>query len=210
MLVKYPKTMHLPFSPGLQNDDRLIQDLDFLEASGDIIITEKRDGENTTMHHDRVHARSLDSRHHLSRDWVKSLHGQIKRDIPIDMRICGENIYALHSIEYTGLETYFEVFNIWKETTCLSWNDTLEWCELLGLKTVPVLYRGPWDTDIVKGILDGEDMNRVEGYVVRVAKSFELANFDTRIAKYVRKNHVQTDELWMLKPVVPNKLKDTI
>jgi hypothetical protein len=159
------------------------------------------------MHHNRIHARSLDSRHHESRNWVKALHGRIKCDIPKDMRICGENLYAVHSIKYTDLDTYFQVFNIWRDTTCLSWNDTVEWCELFDLKTVPVLYRGPWDTEIVKNILNGSDMNRVEGYVVRVAKSFELGNFDTRIAKYVRKGHVQTDEHWMESAVVPNELK---
>lgn len=38
---------------------------------GPVVITEKMDGENTTLYRDGLHARSLDSRHHPSRNWVK-------------------------------------------------------------------------------------------------------------------------------------------
>jgi hypothetical protein len=209
ILRKYPKTMHFPWSPGLQNDDRVITDLTTLETCNDVIITEKRDGENTSMYNNRIHARSLDSRDHPSRSWVKQMHASIKHEIPEGMRICGENLYALHSIAYDNLDTYFEVFNIWMGDTCLSWDETVEWCNLLGLQTVPVIYRGKYDESFIKTIHKSRDENRFEGYVVRVSRSFELSEFPTCIAKYVRKNHVQTDELWMLNPVVPNKLKET-
>jgi hypothetical protein len=46
-----------------------------------------------------------------------------------------------------------------------------------------------------------------EGFVVRNADSFMLSDFENSIAKFVRRNHVQTDEHWMLKEVTPNKLK---
>lgn len=46
-----------------------------------------------------------------------------------------------------------------------------------------------------------------EGYVCRVAKPFHFNDFSTHVAKYVRKNHVQTTEFWMTLPVIPNKLK---
>jgi hypothetical protein len=34
-----------------------------------------------------------------------------------------------------------------REETCLSWDDTPEFCELLGLTPVPVLYGGVFDYD---------------------------------------------------------------
>lgn len=42
--VKYPKTMHLPWSPGLQNDDRVIANLDAFRGH-EVVVTEKLDGE---------------------------------------------------------------------------------------------------------------------------------------------------------------------
>ena len=56
-MIKYPRTPHLPTSPGLTNDDRIIKDLSLLERS-QVVITEKMDGENTTISRDYIHARS--------------------------------------------------------------------------------------------------------------------------------------------------------
>jgi len=43
--VKYPKTLHLPWSEGLQNDDRMLQSFDGLEGE-EVVVTVKLDGEN--------------------------------------------------------------------------------------------------------------------------------------------------------------------
>lgn len=73
------------------------------------------DGENTTMMKNYIYARSLDSNNHQSRNWVKGLWGEISYKIPENWRICGENMYAKHSIEYNNLESYFLVYSIWDE-----------------------------------------------------------------------------------------------
>jgi len=205
--VKYPRTYHLPDSPGLQNDDRRADDLSVLQQAHRLIITEKMDGENTTLYHDHLHARSLDSRHHPSRDWIKAFHGQIKHDIPDWMRICGENLYAKHSIAYDDLESYFYGFSIWTDQGCISWNETEFWFRVLGITPVPVLWSGTWNhipwqhlTDLVQ---DG-----MEGYVIRNADGFDLNEFQKNVVKYVRKDHIQTDQHWMQAAVVPNKLKE--
>lgn len=206
MLCKYPKTMHLPWSPGLQNDDRLIEDLSLLQSLDDIVITEKLDGENATLYHNHYHARSLDSRHHPSRDWIKSFHGSIKWNIPDDVRICGENLYAEHSIRYENLESYFLGFSAWNTNTnmCWSWDDTLYLFSVLGINPVREIYRGPWD----QSWFDSYELPEgSEGYVVRNAGQFHFDDFATNVAKFVRKGHVQTDEHWMHKPVVPNGVK---
>lgn len=202
---KYPRTKHLPFSEGVSSDDKILYDLSPFEGQ-EIIASEKRDGENTSMTPEYYYARSLDSNNHPSRNWVKGLWGNIRYNIPHNWRICGENLYAKHSIGYDDLDTYFEVFNIWTDSNvCLSWDDTVEWCELLGLKTVPVLYRGIFDIDVLKNIkLDTE---KQEGFVIRLAGSFKYSDFGTSVAKWVRKGHVQTDEHWTMKEIIKNNLK---
>lgn len=207
-LYKYPKTYHLPWSPGLQNDDRKMKQVLF--EGKDVVVTEKLDGENTTMYTDHIHARSMDSVNHPSRNWVKAFWGSIKHDIPSEFRICGENMYALHSIPYDNLDSFFYGFSIWSGNTCLDWDTTLEWFKLLGIVHVPVLYRGPYHQHIIDEIQQNLDLEKQEGYVVRLTDSFWMKSFQQNVGKYVRAKHVQTDELWMLKPVVPNKLKEQI
>ena len=158
------------------------------------------------MGKDYIHARSLDSVDHVSRHWVKGLWAKIQYNIPEDWRICGENVYAVHSIEMDNLDSYFYVFNIWDNNNqCLSWDDTVEWCKLLELEPVTVLYRGVYDEELIKNIK--LDYKTQEGYVVRLVESFHYKDFSKCVAKAIRAGHVQTDEHWMLKPVVPNKLK---
>lgn len=67
--VKYSRTHHLPWSPGLTDDDRVMPSLDAFIGQR-VIVTEKMDGENTSMYRDNIHARSLDGRNHSSRNSV--------------------------------------------------------------------------------------------------------------------------------------------
>lgn len=196
--VKYARTHHLPWSEGLHSDDRLIETMDAFHGRR-VIVTEKKDGENTTMYSDGLHARSVDGRHHPSRDWVKNLWSRISQDIPPDWRVCGENLYAQHSIAYENLPTYFMGFSIWDEqNNCLAWDDALEWFELLGIEPVPVLYDGIYDEAAIRALYDSKrDWASVEGYVVRLADSFSYGQFKHAVAKFVRKGHVQTTKHWM-------------
>lgn len=207
--VKYPRTYHLPWSENIHNDDRMIETLSGFEGQ-EVIVTEKMDGENTTMYSDHLHARSVDSRNHPSRNWVKNFWSGFAHDIPEHWRICGENLYAEHSISYEALESYFLGFSIWNERNeCLSWDDTLTWFELFGITPVEVLYRGPWDEQLIKNLWDGDRWNQSEGYLVRVADSFSYNQFRYKVAKFVRKDHVQTIKHWMHgQAVVPNRMKD--
>jgi hypothetical protein len=128
MYVKYPRTPHLPWSPGKTNDDKLIESLVGFEGKN-VTVTVKCDGENTTLYQNYLHARSLDYSSHPSRTWLKSFHANFAHNVPEGWRICGENLYAKHSIKYSNLESYFLVFSIWNEqNVCLSWDDTIEWC----------------------------------------------------------------------------------
>jgi hypothetical protein len=205
--VKYPRTWHLPWSPGVTKDDRVQTDLSAFEGQ-EIVVTEKLDGENTTLYRDYMHARSLDYEPHPSRSWVRATHSQIAHDIPEGFRICGENLFAKHSIHYEKLASYFQVFSIWNDkNVCLSWDETLEYTALLGLVTVPVLYRGPWDEKTLRQLAPvSPHGDPCEGYVVRVAEAFRYREFRAKALKYVRAGHVQTHGHWMRQTVQRNGL----
>jgi hypothetical protein len=127
--------------------------------------------------------------------------------IPTNWRICGENLYARHSLEYTNLESYFLGFSIWDETNkTLSWDETLEWFTLLGITPVPTLYRGRFSEPVLKTLAQKLDLNHTEGFVVRLTDGFSYRQFPHNIAKWVRSDHVQTTQHWKSQALVPNQL----
>jgi hypothetical protein len=213
--VKYPRTFHLPFSQGRTDDDRALKDCSVFENKS-VVITIKMDGENTTGYQDGyIHARSLDGRSHPSRNWVKNFLSPRLVDLPRGWRISGENLYAKHSIAYKGLGSYFHGFSIWDEKNeCLSWAETLEWFELLDIKPVPTLYRGPWKELVAKaygslvesGLYPDFFPNTMEGFVVRLSDKFHYSQFSKSVAKFVRSNHIQTNKHWQKESIVKNEL----
>lgn len=205
MRVKYPRTPHLPWSPGATSDDLRQGDVNNFDGKF-VVVTEKMDGENTSLYSDYMHARSVDSRFHPSRTWVKALQAEIGYKIPHGWRICGENLYARHSIAYEDLASYFMAFSVWNEgNECLSWDESKSLFKQLGLTTPKELYMGLWCEKTIRNI--ALDTDRQEGYVVRVADRFHFSEFAQCVAKWVRKNHVITEQHWMHAEVIPNALK---
>lgn len=206
--VKYPRTFHLSWSPGMTNDDRMMVSLASLEGQ-DVVVMVKVDGECTTFYNDHIHARSLEFTPHPSRDRVRALHGSIAHDIPVNWRLCGENLFAKHAIHYKHLPAYFLMFSMWNDQNiCLSWDETIVWADLLGLKTVPILYRGLWNEALVRDlycpIINGDEC---EGYVVRVTREFHYREFRHVVGKFVRAGHVPVHGgHWANRIVVPNEL----
>lgn len=164
------------------------------------------DGENTTMYRDNIHARSLDSRGGEDRTWVKNFWSTFSYKIPENYRICGENLWGKHSIYYQDLKSYFYGFSIWNENLCLSWEETEIFFEDLGICSVPVLYKGIWNENLIRNLSNNLDLEEKEGYVVRLADEFLYEKFDHYVAKFVRSNHVQTDDHWRKNVIVPNRL----
>lgn len=212
MKYKYPRTPHLPWSPGATSDDKRLSDCDHF-AGRVVVATIKMDGENTTMGTDYIHARSLDSKNHDSRNWIKKFHSEFRFNIMPGYRICGENLYAKHSIHYKHLPSYFMAFSVWNEQNhCLSWEDTLQWLPLFDARLIapPVIYIGTYDPVTIELAFKGyceRSTDEVEGYVVRVADAFHYDQFDVSVAKWVRRNHVQTNEHWMNSEIIPNELE---
>lgn len=217
--VKYPRTFHLPWSPNVTDDDRMLPNdrifyeyADALMASKkphQVVVTLKMDGENTTWYRDYMHARSLEYEPHPSRDRVKAMWAERCYDIPDGWRLCGENLYALHSVLYDDLPSYFMVFSLWNDKNeCMPWAETEEWAALLGLPTVPVIYRGSYSEEAVEAAF-APHRERHEGYVVRLANRFHYRDFQLSVGKWVRKGHLQTHGGWMRQQLTPNQLART-
>lgn len=200
--IKYPRTYHLPWSQQGRTDDKYLKDTSIFKGK-EIVVTTKMDGESTTFYNDYIHARSINSGSHPSRKYVKGIWGKINWEIPDKWRICGENLYARHTIEYNDLEDYFLVFSIWNEKNeCLDWEETKEYCDMLQLKTVSVIYEGLYNEEYLKNLkVEGE------GYVIRLKDSFKYKDFRKSVAKCVNDDFVLPHGHWFSKKIIPNKLK---
>lgn len=198
-LIKYPRTYHLPFSQTKGGDDKDFKHLDYL-SNKEIIVTLKMDGQNCSMTKNYIFQRSINSRNENARltgSLVKSFYNSMNYLIPEDWRICGEDMTYIHSIEYSESIAPYLVFNIWNENNeCLSFSETLDWCELLGFSHVPILYEGKFDLEKLENIFNNLNFEKQEGIVVRNKEKFEYQDFSKNVCKAVRPNHVQTDEFW--------------
>jgi len=207
-MKKYPRTLHFNFSPEIHSDDKVIS-LKYLGnfLQEDIVILEKIDGSNTCF----KGLEGVFGRSHMIPtkepwyDYIKGIYYSKLDFINPDYWYFGENTYAIHSIEYTNMVSYFYLFAIYdsKKDIWLSWDAVVEEAIRIGLSLVPVLFRGQFltiteindwmDTHIEKdSVLGGS----TEGFVARVCKSFSGDLFSQYVAKYVRLGHVQTDEHW--------------
>ncbi len=203
MFYKYPRTPHLPWSPGKSNDDRVLSDTNHFNNK-ELVASIKLDGENTSIYSTHIHARSTDSKDHGSRHWVKAFSHSIKHLIPDGWRICGENLYAKHSIYYEDLCSYFIGFSVWDEiNVCLDWHTTIEFFKELKITPVTVFSTGSLEE--INKIFNESFKDKQEGYVVRLADEFKYSDFEKSVAKYVRSNHVQTNKHWMYEEIIPNK-----
>lgn len=205
-LLKYPRTYHLPWS-NTHSDDKILKNTDHFIGKR-VVVTEKLDGENTSLYNEHYHARSIDGRNHPSRNWAKAFHAGISQDIPPNWRLCCENLFAKHSVGYNNLESYLYGLSVWDNSNvCLPWHETVEIFTYFNIPTPFEFNVGVWNEEYIRDIAKNLDSNKCEGYVVRLAGSFNYEDFKTSVAKYVRKNHVQTDEHWMTKPIERNILK---
>lgn len=204
---KYPRTYHLPFSPGTTSDDRIAKEISALFREP-VVITEKLDGENTCLNRFGVFARSHSAP--TRNPWAGYLQKRwqtLRHDLGT-LELFGESLYAVHSIEYTGLPEHYFLFAIRNGDRWLSWAEVETYSQLLGLPTVPVLFRGrvsemnlqsQIDTLVAEpSVLSDPEFGSTtrEGVVIRVARELSDAEFSTHVFKWVRKDHVQTTEHW--------------
>lgn len=216
--MKYPRTLHVPWSKGATNDDKIAKDISTL-LNKEIIITEKVDGSNTSLEAYGCFARThAGPPTHSSFDGLKALHANIKHLIPEEYQIFGEWCYALHSIAYDKLPSYFLAFGVRQvanlpDFVWSSWADVELLADEIGVPTVPVLWKG-----ICKKESELQEITEIlvkqpsllgnirEGVVIRVANDFLDQDFSKYVMKWVRKDHVQTTEHWKNQEIIKNKI----
>lgn len=210
---KYDRTYHYPFSPGTSSDDRINHRYwEHISKHAAIVHTEKLDGENNCLSRHGVFARSHAAP--TTSSWTRSIRErwELMKDDLGDIEIFGENLYAIHSIEYRKLEHHYYVFAIRIHDKWLSWEEVKFYATMFDFPTVPELQVvAPADENSLQqqvlqlasefsGLLSfdpatGKPCER-EGIVSRNADEFAVVDFKQNVFKYVRKNHVKTDEHW--------------
>ncbi len=210
---KYGRTFHYPFSPGTSSDDRINHNYwDDLSIIKTLVHTEKLDGENSCLNQYGVFARShaAPTRHPWA-NYLKERWELIKNDLG-DLEFFGENLYAIHSIKYLEIETHFYVFAIRYLDMWLSWEEVQFYAALLDFNIVPELAINPtgnpskFEAEFLN-IVSRESMFKsvdvhtsepcnMEGIVSRNIDAYPVTAFKQNVFKYVRKDHVKTDQHW--------------
>lgn len=208
MPPKYPSTKFWPVSETIHRDDTVHDDPEFF-VGREVVVTEKYDGGNTCLFMGEVYARSVQAPSHDG--WmamVRKHHAWKSVNKKFDV-FYGEDIYGIHSIEYDAVmenETfYLFAHRLTNDTKDLfsSWDDTIDAAKDLEVKMVPELFRGTFTSvdEITKFFKTQLVMPSVlgpnrEGCVMRIVDQFDADEFPKAVCKYVRENHVQTDEHW--------------
>jgi hypothetical protein len=213
MAIKYPRTFHWPESLTVHSDDSYHTDPSFF-LNKDVVITEKLDGGNTCLHHGEVYARSVSApsnagwmamvkKHHAWKTNVLEFY--FNGHAPEDTYFYGEDIYGEHSIIYDAVraEETYHLFNVRYKDQFLSWDDVKLYAELLGMKHVPNIFAGQFSTIAQITQFFNDELKKPsalgterEGFVMRIAGEFTANKFATYVCKFVRPNHVQTDQHW--------------
>lgn len=205
---KYPRTLHVPFSKSITPDDRRCEEGWFEHLKDKtLVLTEKLDGSQSYICKEGVYARS----HAVptTNPWDVNLfekggvYDQVKNLLSDEEGIYGENMYGIHSIEYDKLDTYFHMFAARDDKRWYSWDEVVELSNILRIRHVPTLeirrFKSISELEdtiyllMKKGSLYGKE---IEGIVIRNSESFPIEDFQYNVVKYVRANHVQTDQHW--------------
>lgn len=168
--------------------------------------------------------------HLKSEYWDRNVY----ENLPEHLQVFGENMYAKHSIHYgcphdgcgggcdaaPPVNDIFLVFGVFdtRYNLWLSWPETQQVADEIGFPTTPVIYGPVFDIPSFKGggqveqqFLDymtqqGEEAvdEGHEGIIVRSMYPFHYGQFPRKLGKFVRPNHVTTDEHWMFQETVRN------
>jgi len=195
---KYPRTKHWPWSETVHQDDSYHQNPNIFIGK-EVVISEKLDGGNSSLWNGEVYARSTGQP--ATQGWFALVkkYQTWKTLGNIDQIFYGEDLSAKHSIQYSIPmdQTYF-VFHILQNDVFMSVDDMERIAINAGFNTVPIVFRGTFNkldqiTNFFKTEINKPSAYGVEreGFVIRIADEIKHEDFSNKVAKFVRKNHVQ-------------------
>lgn len=189
---RYPRTYALPWSETIGEGDRQMRSTDAFVGER-VVATEKMDGENISLYRDFLHSRSVRESHHPTRRWLNDYWSARRDRIPLGWRVCGEYLFARHTVEYENLESYFLGFAVWTDANeCLSWDDTMEFFSSREITPVRILFDGAYEENVIRNIWSASGSASAEGYVLRVAGPFLQRDFRRCVGKFIRSGYAQS------------------
>ena len=202
--AKYPSTPYWPWSPTIGRGDDVHADPERFVGE-EIVVTEKLDGGSTLLHAGAVYARSVAAP--STGKWMAMVkkHHAWKVTEP-GVYLYGEDIYGVHSIEYGPVAEHatFYAFALRSgDGAFAAFAELKAYVRQRDIPLVPVLFKGRFrsiaelrafleQAHAEPSALGGER----EGIVVRLARRFPAAEFQTNVCKSVRPGHVQSDRHW--------------
>lgn len=200
-IAKYPRTRHLPFSPGVHRDDRIMENVEGL-LNVQLVFTEKLDGSGVCLTREELYARSrIGPPNHPSFAPLWGIFHEKRHLIPDNWSLFGEWCFAVHAVTYPDItdNNWLNLFGIRFEDTqnWASFNQVQNMAQQLGVPSVPV--------DDTRIVTTAEELEQTverlrkkpsvygptrEGIVVRSREGFPNNAFSEKVGKWVRAGHV--------------------
>lgn len=219
--LRFPHTPHVAWlSPGRPREDKVLapDEVDELLAH-DVVVEEKVDGANLGFSVDERGALLAQNRGaYLDlespqgqwkplRRWLSTRRHALVDALTPDLMLFGEWAYAVHSVRYTRLPSFFLAFDVYDRARGEFWSadrrDAL--VAELAIQSVPELGRGRYDVDGLKALLGESKLTEgpAEGLYVRREADGRLLSR----AKLVRAEFVQAiEEHWSKRKLEENQL----
>ncbi|MCZ2110080.1 MAG: RNA ligase family protein [Dehalococcoidia bacterium] len=202
---RFPRTPHLAWlGPGQPRDDKLLTpgEADDL-LTHDVVVEEKVDGANVGLSLDENGVLRAQNRgSYLSPGhahpqfvplfrWLAAREHRLADALFPDLMLFGEWCYAVHSVTYTQLPSWFLLFDVFDRQEQRFWSTGRrdELAARLGLAIVPLLATGRFDLPGLRSLLAESRLKSgpPEGIYVR----YETPHYLVARAKLVRPEFVQ-------------------
>lgn len=203
---KFPRTHHLPWSPNKKDtNDKVHKHIDFL-LNRQLVVTKKMDGECQCWTKSSFSLRSPDSTGGKLRSKARAKWAEIQWRIPDNIILFVEDISNVHSIQYPLDIPQFYLIAVAALSTNgmfflpYDWDSEFEsvshYGKMFRLDPVPLLFETKVSNrdQLEKQTSHIIDTDIDEGFVIRPKLGF--FDWTASTGKWVRENHVKTDEHW--------------